>query len=110
MGVQAFTPMGNTVTFTASSSAPTPVQATCFGPGANQYRIIVPQGSYTVFLGFGTTATAANANAVVVTTPSFTIPILPGTDEILTFLPNAYFTAVTLAGSTSVYITPGDGV
>jgi hypothetical protein len=35
---------------------------------------------------------------------------LPGTDEILTFLPNAYFTGITSSGSTSVYITPGDGV
>jgi hypothetical protein len=25
-------------------------------------------------------------------------------------LPNAYFTGITAAGSTSVFITPGDGV
>jgi hypothetical protein len=38
------------------------------------------------------------------------MPLLPGTDEILTFLPNAYFTGITSAGTTAVYITPGDGV
>ena len=110
MGVQAFTPMGNTVVFTANTSAPTPVQAVSFGPGANQYRIIIPQGTNTVFVGFGVSAAAATANATVVISPSFTIPILPGTDEILTFLPNAYFTGITSSGSTNVYITPGDGV
>ena len=110
MGNMPFTPMGNTVVFTANTTAPTPVQVSGFGPGANQYRIIIPQGSNTVFLGFGTTAAAATSNAVVVTSTSFTMPILPGTDEILTFLPNAYFTGITSSGSTSVYITPGDGV
>ena len=110
MGVNAFTPMGNTVTFTAATSAPTPVQAPAFGPGANQYRIVVPQGTNTVFLGIGTTAAAATNNAVVITSSTFTFPLLPGTDEILTFLPNAYFTGITNAGSTAVYITPGDGV
>jgi hypothetical protein len=110
MGVQAFTPMGNTVVFTANTTAPTPVQAVSFGPGANQYRIVVPQGTNTVFLGFAVSAAGATANATVVTSSSFTMPILPGTDEILTFLPNAYFTGITSAGSTAVYITPGDGV
>jgi len=35
---------------------------------------------------------------------------LPGTDEILTFVPNAYFTGITLTGTAQIYITPGDGV
>jgi hypothetical protein len=110
MGVQAFTPMGNTVTFIANTSAPTPVQAASNGLGANQYRIVVPAGTNMVFLGYGLTSSAATNNAVVITTTSFTMPLLPGTDEILTFLPNAYFTGITSAGSTAVYVTPGDGV
>ena len=110
MGVNAFTPTGNTVVFTAATSAPAPVQAISNGLGANQYRIVVPQGTNTVFLGFGVTSAIATTNAAVVTTTSFTLPILPGTDEILTFLPNAWFTGVTASGSTSVYVTPGDGV
>lgn len=112
MGVQAFTQLGNTVTFTASTSASTPVQALSNGLGSNQYRIVVPAGTDTVYVGYGTSSAAATANAVVLTagTSSFTIPILPGTDEILTFLPNAWFSAITAANSTIVFVTPGDGV
>lgn len=110
MGVNAFTPLGNTVVFTASTSAPTPVQAISNGLGSNQYRVVIPAGSNMVFLGFGTTSAAATSNATVVTSSTFTMPLLPGTDEILTFLPNAYFTGITSAGATPVYITPGDGV
>ena len=110
MGVQAFTPLGNTVVFTAATSAPTPVQAVSSGLGSNQYRVVIPAGSNMVFLGFGTSAAAATSNATVVTSSTFTMPLLPGTDEILTFLPNAYFTGITSAGTTAVYITPGDGV
>ncbi len=40
MGIQAFTKLGNTVTFTADTSAPTAVQAVSTTLGGNQYRII----------------------------------------------------------------------
>jgi hypothetical protein len=109
MGIQAFTKLGNTVVFTAATTAPAAVQAVSTTLGGNQYRIINP-GSVTVFLGYGTTATEANTNAAIVTTTGAALPLLPGTDEILTFVPNAYFTGITAAGSTSVYITPGDGL
>ena len=109
MGIQAFTKLGNTVVFTAATTAPAAVQAVSTTLGGNQYRIINP-GSVTVFLGYGTTATEANTNATVVTTTGAALPLLPGTDEILTFVPNAYFTGITASGSTSVYITPGDGL
>jgi hypothetical protein len=36
--------------------------------------------------------------------------LLPGTDEILTFLPNAYVTGNTVSGIAVVYVTPGDGL
>jgi hypothetical protein len=35
---------------------------------------------------------------------------LPNTDEILTFPPNAYFTAITSSGTAVLYIVPGDGL
>lgn len=112
MGVQAFTQLGNTVVFTANTAAPTPVQALSNGLGSNQYRIIVPASSTVtmVYLGYGVSSSAANTNAVVISSSTFTLPLLPGTDEILTFLPNAYFTGITAAGNTSIFITPGDGV
>jgi hypothetical protein len=109
MAVNApFTPSGNTVTFTAGVTAPTPVQAVSTTLGGNQYRIL-NAGAVTAFLGVGTTAAAANAAAVVVTSSGQAIPLLAGTDEIITFLPNAYFTASTGSSTAVIYITPGDG-
>ena len=109
MAVSApFCPSGNTVTFTANTSAPTPVQAVSTTLGGNQYRIL-NAGSVTAFLGVGTTAAAANSAAAVVTSSGQAIPLLAGTDEIITFLPNAYFTGVTGSSTAVIYITPGDG-
>ena len=112
MGVNAFTQLGNTVVFTANTAAPTPVQAISNGLGSNQYRIVVPASSTVtmIYLGYGISSAIANTNAVVISSSTFTLPLLPGTDEILTFLPNAYFTGITSSGNLSVFITPGDGV
>jgi protein-disulfide isomerase len=111
MGIQAFTPLGNTVTFTAAATAPTPVQAIGSTMGPNQYRII-NTGSVTVFLGVGTASANATSNATVTTSMNKAIPLLPNGNDILTFQPNAYFTGVisTDSGSAIVYITPGDGL
>lgn len=108
MGTQAFTPTGNTVTFTANTSAATPVQAVSSTLGGNQYRIL-NSGTVTVFLGIGSTSALSTANAAVITSTGLAIPILAGTDEILTFSPNAYFTGITSSSTAVVFITPGDG-
>jgi hypothetical protein len=109
MGINAFTKTGNTVVFTAASTAPTAVQCSSSTLGGNQYRII-NAGSVTVFLGYGTSASDASNNAVVVSSSGSSFPLLAGTDEILTFVPNAYFTGVTSSSTATVYITPGDGM
>lgn len=109
MSVQAFTKTGNTVVFLAATTAPTPVQASSTTLGGSNYRII-NSGTVTVFLGYGVTASDATTNSTVVTTSGTAIPLLPGTDEILTFVPNAYFTGTTASGTASVYIVPGDGM
>ena len=109
MSVSApFCPSGNTVTFTANTSAPTPVQALSTTLGGNQYRVI-NAGSVVVFMGVGTTSANASSNAVVVSSTQAAIPLLAGTDEIITFPPNAWFTGITASGTANVYITPGDG-
>ena len=108
MGINAFTKTGNTVTFIAGTVAPTPVQVTNTTIGGNQYRII-NSGTTLVFLGYGTTAALATTNSANVTTTGNAFPLLAGTDEILTFVPNAYFTGTSTANAT-IYITPGDGV
>ena len=109
MGLNAFTKTGNTVMFTAAATAPTPVQCSSTTLGGNQYRVI-NAGTGIVFLGYGSTAADANNAAVAVTTTGQAFPLLPSTDEILTFIPNAYFTGVTSTGTAAVYITPGDGL
>ena len=109
MSTNAFTPLGNTVTFTADTVAPTPVQATSGTNNGNQYRVI-NTGTVTVFLGYGMDAANATTNANIVTSSGPAFPILPNTDEILTFVPNAYFTGITSSGVATIYITPGDGL
>lgn len=109
MGINAFTRTGNTITFTAATTAPTPVQCPSTTLGGNQYRII-NTGTVVVFLGYGTTSSDASNNATVITTTGLSLPLLPSTDEILSFVPNAYFTAITASGTAQIYITPGDGL
>ena len=109
MGINAFTKTGNTVTFTAATSAPTAVQAVSTTPGGNQYRII-NNGAVTVFLGYGSSASDAGNAATVITTNGNAFPLLPNTDEILSFVPNAYFTGITSSANATIYITPGDGL
>ena len=109
MSTNAFTRTGNTVVFLAAASAPTPVQCLSTTLGGNQYRII-NSGSVTVFLGYGVVSSDASNNATVVTSTGPAYPLLAGTDEILTFVPNAYFTGITATANASVYITPGDGL
>jgi hypothetical protein len=109
MGVNAFTRTGNTVAFLAATSAPTPIQAVSTTLGGNQYRII-NSGSVTVFLGYGSDGASANSNAAIITTTGTSIPLLPGTDEVLSFVPNAYFTGITATSNATVYVTPGDGM
>jgi hypothetical protein len=108
MGIQAFQKTGNTVVFTAGVSAPTPVQAVSTTLGGNQYRII-NSGTTVVFLGYGVDAATATAASANVTSSGAAFPLLPGTDEILTFVPNAYFTGTSTSNAT-VYITVGDGM
>lgn len=109
MGINAFTKTGNTVTFTAATTAPTPVQAASSTLGGNQYRII-NNGSVTAFLGYGVSASDATNAATVITTTGASFPLLPNTDEILSFQPNAYFTGITSSSNAVIYITPGDGL
>jgi hypothetical protein len=109
MGINAFTKTGNTVIFTAATTAPTAVQCSSTTLGGNQYRV-VNAGNVTVFLGYGTTAAAANTASASISTTGEAFPLLGNTTQILTFLPNAFFTGRTASGTAAVYITPGDGL
>jgi hypothetical protein len=110
----AFNPQGKTVVIAATTTAPTGLQApvdTKYTPQATgQYRI-VNSGTVAVFLGFGSTAADAAANAVapVAGTPSNALALLPGAIEVLRFTPNTFFSGLA-ASATSVYITQGQGL
>ena len=110
----AFNPQGKTVVIPAASTAPTGVQAlvdTRFdAQSTGQYRII-NSSAYTVFLGVGSTAAIATANAVapVAGTPSSAIVLVPGAVEILRFARTSYFSGLASAAAT-VYIVQGEGI
>ena len=110
----AFAPMGNTVAITGATSYPAAVQVPSSTLGGNQYRIINSSGTQGCFLAWGATATEAQNNCVIPTgagaNSKKVLYLLPNTDEILTFLPNAYFTAITAANTATLYIVPGDGL
>jgi hypothetical protein len=109
----AFAPQGKTVVVAAAATAPAGVQApveTRFNAtGVGQYRVI--NSSNTVFLGVGSTAAEATANAVapVAGNPSPAIVLVPGAVEILRFNRTVYFSGAASSAST-VYIVPGEGL
>jgi len=109
----AFTPLGNTVVLTAATSAPSAVQVNSSGSfGGNQYRIINASTTQGCFLSYAQTSSVAQTNCVIPTggNSTTTLYILPNTDEIITFVPNAWFTAITAANSATLYIVNGDGM
>lgn len=108
MGTQAFTPMGNTVTFTAATTSPAPVQAVSSTLGANQYRVH-NSGAVVIALGFGTTSAEATASANT-SVNGKTITMVPGSIEVFSLPGNAFFTGQTATSTAVVYISPGDGV
>lgn len=114
MGLNAFTVLGNTCKMTAASTPPTPIQVASTTLGGNQYRVINLSTSVTAFLSYAQDSATATANCVVPTGDGANakncIPILPNTDEILSFVPNGYFTARTVSGTADIFITPGDGL
>jgi len=110
----AFAPMGETVVVAAAASAPTGVQALVDArfdaQSTGQYRII-NSSSNIVFLGVGSTAALATANAVapIAGDPSPAIVLVPGAVEVLRFTIEAYFSGLATSAST-VYIVQGEGM
>lgn len=110
----AFAPLGETVVVSADAVAPTGVQALVSGrldaQGTGQYRIINASNN-TVFLGVGTTAALATANAVepIAGDPSPAIVLVAGAVEILRFARTSYFSGLA-SGASTVYIVQGEGI
>jgi hypothetical protein len=114
MGLNAFTVLGNTAKMTAAATPPTPIQVSSTTLGGNQYRIINLSSTTTAFLSYASTAAIATSNCVIPTGDGANskncIPLLPNTDEILSFIPNGFFTARTVSSTADIFITPGDGL
>ena len=110
----AFAPLGQTVVIPATTSAPTGVQALVDSrfdvQGTGQYRIINSSENI-VFLGVGSTAAIATANAVAPTagSPTSAIVLVPGAVEVLRFQRESFFSGLASAAST-VYIVQGEGI
>lgn len=107
MGIMAFTPMGNTVAFTAAVSPPSAVQAISTTLGGTQYRVH-NQGNVVVYMGFGNTAASAQTMANISLAGS-TISLMPNSVEVFTFNANQFFTGATASGTAVVTVVPGDG-
>lgn len=114
MGIQAFTSCGKTVKLVAATTAPTPVQVPSTTLGGNQYRVINLSTDTACFLAYAQESADAASNCVIPTgdgaNSTAVLAVLPSTDEILSFAPNAYFTAITISGTADLYIVPGDGL
>lgn len=110
----AFSPLGETIVVAANATAPAGIQAPVLTKfdhqSTGQYRL-VNAGTNTVFLGTGTSAAEATANAVapIAGNPSPAIVLLPGAVEIIRFNKDTYFSGLAAAANT-IYITPGQGL
>lgn len=109
----AFIQNGATQLFLADTTPPTALQVPAnfqegFRP-RNQFRV-VNAGTETAFLGAAASASTAAANAAVVTNNGNAIPLVPGAVEIFSFPSDWYFTVSTAANTSTIYITPGEGI
>jgi len=99
---QGITPQGPTYFLTAALSSPTAVQIV---NGYSGYMASTTSSNL-VWLGYGTTAAQAVANAVIPTVgnPQNAVLLLPGYMYFYSLQPNLYFAALTTGGTAPVYI------
>lgn len=118
----AFSPLGSSYAIAVSTTISIAVQPTvrndAYPVVLRQYRLIVappPSGQTAadiIFLGVGSTEEEALANAMGISLGASgpAVPLVMGTDEILSFPPGSYIAAITASGSAILYITPGAGI
>ncbi len=105
-----FQQMGKGITFTAATSAPTPVACPTDNNVASQQYVLVNTGAVSVFFGWGQNAERATNNAVIPTsTPAYGYCVLPATKETISGPKNAVFTGITGSSSAICYVYPGTG-
>lgn len=123
MSINAFMPQGSTVAIVSAVTATSPVQVTNLtysaatgvtAQGPSNYSF-VNVGAVPVFVSWGTSqgGSAGCPTPVIPTggspTNTFIIPV--GNDKwVMTLAPNAWFSIIATATSSTLYITPGDGL
>lgn len=113
---RGFFPSGPTILVAGAATAPTGVHAA----NTNQNTLdagaqvrLHNAGPNLAFVAFATTATGAQAAAVIPLggAPTNVIPLPSGAIEVLTAGKGMYWSAICVASETaSVYVTPGDGL
>jgi len=96
------TPQGPTYAFTAALSSPTAVQVASGYSGYAFYST----GSNATWVGYGTTAAQAVANAVIPTSgnPQNSFLVIPGYVFYFSLSSNLYFAALTTVSTATVYV------
>ena len=110
MGWQAFTPSGNTVSIAATGTASTAVQVPSRSGQSAGYLISNGSTGGVLLAWGGNSATTAAGVVATVTLPAQEVWIPGNSVQAFTFGPQTWFSAITLTGESTLYITPGDGI
>jgi len=106
----AFNPQGNTVAIVSAVTSTAAVQVPNASVGGASQYMFTNVGAVPVFVNYGTSSVAA-AVIPVGGTPANGFCIPAGTvPVVLTLIPNAYFRIIATATTSTLYITPGDGI
>mgnify|MGYP003385960662 CR=1 FL=1 len=114
MSLNAFMPLGKTIEIDAPIvTPPTGVRASTFSGTLSPATVfrIRNSGSSDVAFAWGVDAAEAQTNAVFPTsgTPQKCIVLGSGTIETFTLPSGSFFSALSLAGTAQVFVTPGEG-
>ncbi len=109
MGWSAFRPTGQTVAIDVTTSASVAKQAPSQGEPESMNYYISNASSQGVFIAAGPNSGTA-AVAPIAATAANGIWLGGNTAQTFTFANDAWFSAIAPTGTSTVYITPGDGL
>ena len=102
----AFQPQGNTVAITSAVASTAAVQV---GTTSGQY-LIQCVGAVPIFVNVGQTSSVGAAVIPTNGAPANGFPVQAGSSKVYTLPPGAWFTTIASATTSTLYITPGDGI
>lgn len=110
MGWSAFKATGNTIAIAVTVAASTAVQAPSFSGEVGSTNFILTNASaQPVFVAIGTASTLA-AVIPVPGTPQWGYWLGPNAQVSITGWPSMWFSTIAPATTSTVYVTPGDGL